>query len=180
MFFIGEFKIDGNVKVQITIFIHIEKTGPCPHLKAVVHTCFFCHVCKGTVAIIAVQNIRAVIIEVNIRVPVIVVITDRNAQAVTTIADACFFRHIGKLPVTLIAVKCIFRSDVNFSSFQRRAIEKIDVDVPVAVVVKKRQTRTYRLHYVVQAGAAICVHEIYAGLVCNVAKQYGAIGERID
>ncbi len=109
MFFIRKLQIVRNVKVQVAILVHVKKTGPGPHLKSTVYTRLFCHIGKGTIAVIAIQYVRSVIIQVNIRIPVIVVIANGNTQAISTVTYTCLFRYIDKFPIPFIAVKRILR-----------------------------------------------------------------------
>jgi hypothetical protein len=76
MAFIGKLDIPAHIKVQVPIPVHIQKTGPRSDMGAVIDPGLLGNIRKGAVAIIAVEHIRAVIIEIQIRVPVVIIVTD--------------------------------------------------------------------------------------------------------
>ena len=89
----------------------------------------------------------------------------------TGVADARLVRHVGEFPIAVVAVERVPGDDVHFRARHGGAVEKIDVDVAVGVVVEQREAGAHVFDDIVFAAAAVGVTKGDPRLVRDVVQQ---------
>ena len=80
------FKVDVvcNVQVQVSIDVVIKKRTSCAE-PFVSHFCNFCHICKSSIPLVAVQDVFPVIGHIDIWISIVVVIPDSATHPPTSV-----------------------------------------------------------------------------------------------
>ena len=176
---VGEVEIAGDVQIQVAVLVRVEKAGPCPRfVLAAGANGAAGHIAEGSVALVAIHDVGTVVVQVEVGGAVVVVICYGNAQPVARITSAGFYRDVREPELAVVSIECISGGHVEFGTFERRAVEKVDIDVPILIVVEQSQPSADGLHDVSPAGTAVVMLEGDAGLAGHVAKQDGALGAR--
>ena len=71
-----------------------RKQAPAPTLSAVGHAGLRGHVGERAVAVVAVEHVRAEVVEVEVGIAVVVVVADRDAEPVARVAHAGLVGHV--------------------------------------------------------------------------------------
>ena len=88
MVLVGELDVVGDVQVQVAVAVDVQKAGPGADLLAVADAGRGGHVGERAVAVVAVQHVRAEVAHVEVRVAVVVVVADGDAQPVAGVRHA--------------------------------------------------------------------------------------------
>ena len=135
-----------------------------------------CDVGERSVAIVAVQHVGAIVVDIQIDVAVVVVVGGCYPDGKSGIAHAGLVGHISESEVAVVAVESILRRYVDLGSLEWSAVREVDVDVTVPVVITKRQSRANIFDDVLLAACAVCVLECDARVFRDVSKHNGCIG----
>ena len=107
-----------------------------------------CNVREGTIPIVSIKLISAEVSKVNVGIPVVVVVCRETPHTVTVIMlESGFCCGINKCSVPFITVEDVYvlRVSVELESWSEgTAIDKIDVEMSIVIVVKKESTRSHR------------------------------------
>ena len=131
-------------------------------------------VAKPSICGIRVEDIRAIVADEDIRVPVVVVVSCGNPDSITSIVSCGSNGHIGKCPVALVSEEPIRLHDFG-TGFQGVAIHGVDVQFAVPVVVQKRTTGPHSLDEKLLPRAAVGVAKIDASLVGHIDESDGRL-----
>ena len=107
--------------------------------------------------------------EEQIVVAVVVVITDRNAQAKHGDSQSRFEGYVGKCPVVIVAIE-LGRGNYPLVSWPIFTIHQQNVWPAVIVKIDKGAARTHGLRQIFLSESAIVVDEMDAGLSRDVTK----------
>ncbi len=133
-----EIDVVRNEQVQVTVGIHIEKIRTRTNFLTIHHARLFRHIGESPIAVVPVQDIRAVVIEVQIGIPIVVVIRHGDSETEPCIPYAGRCRHVRETQTAVVSVERISRSRLAWLFTKGRAVQKVDVDIPVTVIVKQR------------------------------------------
>jgi len=170
---VREIDVARDVEVQVAVLVDVQEASARADVVAVGNARLLGDVRKRAVAIVSVQDVGSVVVQVEVEVAVVVVIAGGHAQAVSRVAHAGLIRHIRELPAAVITIEGILRRCVCGGSAQGGAVEKVDVDVTVAVVVEERHTGADGLDDVPFAAATVGMNEGNSGLFGHVSKHDG-------
>ena len=118
------------------------------------------HVQECPVPFVPVEDVRPVVRDEQVVVSVVVVVRDGQAHPVTVrIAHAGLASHVREGSVTVVAIKDAGQGPVGHEARDGRAVEQVDVEVAVPVVVDEPAAGRYRFEEVVPARFAVGVPE---------------------
>ena len=120
------------------------------------------------------EHVGAVVGEVEIGVAVVVVVGGGHAHPVAPVARAGLATDLAEGAVPEIAVELVGLRGLG--AVEGVAVDGVDVEAAVAVVVEEGAPRPHGLDEVLAAGAAVGVVEGDAGLVCDVGEGDLAVG----
>jgi hypothetical protein len=138
---------------------------------------------EGSVAVVPVENVRPKVVEVKVRMAVVVVVPDANPKPVSGVAHARRLGHVGELPVPVIPVEGVpGRWGGGGSSRKWGAIEKVEIDIAIIVVVERRQSCGHGFDNEPAPGTPVGVTKGDACLVSDVGEldgggEVGSVGE---
>src|SRR5262249_31393937 len=139
---------------------------------------------ERSIPIVAIQDVRTELRDVQIGIAVVVVIAHRHTHSIADVAQAGLFRNIDKLHLAgfleHVAEEAISRFPASRRSgprvghgllwFEYRPLNKKDVEVAVAIVVEQGHAGAHDLGQVELAGRSREVVEIETGLPGNVLE----------
>jgi hypothetical protein len=132
---------------------------------------------KCAVAIVMEELVGIDVGNENVGATIVVVITDRDAHAIAGTGKASFFSDVGKCAVVVVAVEAVRVDGRGF--FERRdlgAIDTVDVEEAVVVVVKERNAGDHGLGLILIRRGAVASDEVKAGLSSDLFKADGGSG----
>ena len=148
-----------NEQVQIAVPVDVQEIRTGTDLVAVGDACRGGHVGERAVTVVAVQHVGAEVVDVQILVAIVVVVPGGHSQPVSRMSHARLDRHIGESALAVIAVERIGGPDVGLRARQRCPTEKIDVGVPVPVIVEQGQPARHGLEDIHSPRTAMRVPE---------------------
>src|SRR5207248_11435321 len=92
-------------------------------------------VAERAVAIVAIENLVAVIGDEEIDVAVVVVVAGADALSPSRAADACLVRHVGERAVAVVAIQMTSRRSVAAGRREPISVDEKDVGAAVVVVI---------------------------------------------
>jgi hypothetical protein len=92
---VGELNVVGDEQIQIAVLVDVQKIRAGPDLPAVVCLRLSRHVAESPVAVVSIQDISPAVVQVEVQVPVVVVITGGNSQSMSGITHADLPGHVG-------------------------------------------------------------------------------------
>src|SRR5438309_11036224 len=95
------------------------------------HFCLIGDICKGSVPVVAIKNVAAVLRNKQIREPVIIVITPDATKTIAGTRNTGFLSHIGKCSVSVVTVQRI--ANRNTMPVKVPSIDEINILVTVTV-----------------------------------------------
>ena len=107
---------------------------------------FFADVGKCSVAVVVVENIFAVVGDVQIFEAVIVVIADAHALSPASVSQAGFFGDVGECAVVIVAIEVAGRHLAGRQRFQLGAVHDENIRPAVVVVIKNGDARSRRFN----------------------------------
>ena len=164
-----------NIQIEVAIGVHIEETCSATDPVSVSHCGVLSHFLKRAIAIVVIQNVAAIIVEIDVAKAVIVIIRARNSQSHFLITDTGPGSDVCEFPVSIVAIKSVtgrrhFASLLVARRLNRSAIQEVDVQVTVCVEIEHGQTSTHALDNEELPVATVGVDEVDSGLVCNIAQ----------
>src|SRR2546425_7861309 len=105
---------------------------------------FFTDLGESAVAIVVVQNIFAVVGDVQIFEAVVVVITDAHALAPTGVSQTGLCGDVGERAVMIVVIEMARRSFTGSRGFESRPIH--NENIRPAVIVDRKSTRLNSSH----------------------------------
>src|SRR5712664_1923829 len=115
-----------------------------PSLAGTSHAGFVAYIGKRAVAVVAIQNILAVIGDVEVDPAVIVVVTHTNALAPSGVGQPRLFRDVAEGAVMIVAIQMVRRSFSRGESLEFGPIDDENVRPAIVVVVENRNARPGR------------------------------------
>ena len=134
------------------------------------------HVVKGPVAIVAVEDVGTEVGHKQVGIAVVVEISDGGPQPVSGLAQAGLFRNIHEFPAAHVPIERVGGNVAQRSAAERRAVDQVNVEQAIAVVVEYREAGADRFHDVLSPRTAVRVHEVDAGFTCDVHKVEDLVG----
>ena len=137
-----KFHIAGNKQIEQPVMIEVSPgraSGPATESDA----SFFGHIGERAVMMVVIKTVSAEIGDVDVRPPVVIVITYGYAEAPAFIGYACMIGGVGECAIVIIVKQ--HRSGRGFLSFlrgKRGAVEQVDVEPSVIVVIQQSDART--------------------------------------
>src|ERR1700731_289923 len=132
-----------QIEEAVVIVVSPRRSGrPAPERDAR----FLRDISECAVMIVVVETVFAEVRYINVWPPVVVVVPHSYAEAPSFICHACFFCDIGECSVMVVVQQ--HRAWRGFLAFQRgesRAIQQVNVQPAVIVIIKQRHTGTRRL-----------------------------------
>ena len=131
---------------------------------------------KGAVAVVVVEAVASVGGYENILVSIVVVVGDCNAHAVPHPFESSLFGNVLKGSVGLLVIHAVpvFRTGLLRDEALGRgigiggAVDQEEVEPAVIVAIEERHARAHRLKQIFACGVRGNVHEMHAGLLCDV------------
>jgi len=103
---------------------------------------FLADVGEGSVAIVVIEDILAVIRDVQILEAIVVIVADTYALAPAGVREASFLSDIGEGAIVVVAVEMICGSFLpSEAAVERRAVDDEDIGPAIVVVVEDRDAR---------------------------------------
>ncbi len=127
----------GDVQIEITISIVVKKYGGAAPV-GIVDSRRAGNIGKSSVGVIVVEAIESVICDVNIQLPVIINISDRYSHSITFAGQSRGFGDILKRAILSLMVQMIFFRRFVLILVMLPAIDQINIQTTVIVIVKKR------------------------------------------
>ena len=107
------------------------------------------HVGEGAVAVVAEERVAAQAGDEQVGVAVVVVVGGDDAQVVAPAGHARGLGHVGERAVAVVVVQAVpVAGPVLLERLDRRAVDDVDVEPAVVVVVEERDARDHRLRLV--------------------------------
>ena len=176
----GKLHVVGNEQVQkpIPVIVHEAATGA-PVLLLTPQARLPGHICKGTIAVIAVENVLPKAGAENIVKVVVVIITYTNAARPSKRMQSGFFSNVCESAISIVFVKtigCALRC-----AFKARARQNKNVHPSIVVVVNECAATTSRLDKIfLLVCLAVDDRRTQPGMLRNIyeASMEGATGRR--
>ena len=102
-----------------------------------------------------IQGIAHEIGDEEVRIPVIVVIGDRDAEPVSRVGESGLAGHVGEATVTVIPIEQIAWRTLIFESGKRPTLDEENIEESVAVVVEECGARAHLLGIEMLPGGAV-------------------------
>src|SRR5581483_3123474 len=107
------------------------------------------YVGKGSVAVVVIEHVVAEVGHVQVEKPVIVIITDGRAHAVTHVSDAGLSGYVDEAQLPCFGEQILEQTIARFPARQRRkkkltrrietrALHEINIEVAIVVIVEQR------------------------------------------
>src|ERR1700682_4347871 len=139
----------GNDQIQPTVFVVIKPASTGGPSALIGNTTFGSHVRKSSVSIVVVENRSAITSDIEIGIPVIVVVTDRYALSIMArTANSSLFRDVGESPIAIVVVESTTKRMWRLINIGRRGLDEEEVHQSVLVIVEPSDTRTHRFEVV--------------------------------
>ncbi len=153
-----ELHVIGRVQIQVAIAVVIDKSrvrAP-PYIP---NRSRSRDLGEYTVPFIPVQHIRPVVGHVQIRIAVVVIVADSRAHAKAIVARASRGRDVGKGSISLVAIVRVGTAWAAITG-HGRAVDNVQVEPPVAIVVEKGRARADGFHHVLVAAGPVDIAKI--------------------
>src|ERR1700730_3674130 len=181
-----------HVEIEIVRYKKIEvpvavKIDPCCARAPtrIIDTSLRGDISERAIAIIVVQNVAAKICDVQVLESVVIVIPDGDSHPVTDVADAGLLRDIFELKLSGLAQQIPeqpiaglpsgrgrkLRTARILSRIERRALQQIDVQIAIVVVIEERNARPHDFWHQEVTGCAGEMAELEADFLSHFAKQ---------
>ena len=169
----GVLHVVGHVEVEETVVVVIEE-GAARAPRRVAHPGPGGEVGEGPVPPAAQEDVRSVVGDVEVGVAVVVVVRRGDADAVAPVVGAGLAADLAEGAVPQVAVELVGLRGLG--AVEGVAVDGVDVEAAVAVVVEEGAARPHGLDEVLAAGAAVGVVEADAGLIGDVDEGGLAFG----
>ena len=104
--------------------------------------------------------------EEDIRPSIVIIITDGDADAIALAFHSGFLRNVGESAVVVIVEEAVpILGRIFFQRWDGCAIDEVNIQVAVIIVIEKRHTGEHRLGQVLIRRRAIVRHEMNTGAV---------------
>ncbi len=167
--FYGVVHIVGHIEIQVAIpvVIHKRRAGA---PAVVADSGLVRDVCKTTITPVTVEQVRAGVGHVQVWAAIVVVVAHDGANTPTPVPDSGTGRYILKASISSVAVEHIGSPQGHLPVFDPPAIDHVEIEIAVVVVIEERPSGAAGLLDVVLFQAAAVGHHIQAGLGCHVLK----------
>src|SRR5207248_4012399 len=137
-----ELHVTWHKQIQQAIPIIVAPSWPCgPTTKS--DAGFLRHISKRSIVIVVIEAVLSVICNVDVRPAIIIVIAYSHAESPSLIRHASFRSFIGEGAVMIVVQQHSAGSWLlPFQGSKRGAVEQIDVQPAVVVIIKQSYTRT--------------------------------------
>jgi hypothetical protein len=160
---------DEEIEKAVIVVVEPTRTDR-PHLPAMRmgagNARFYGDVGKSSVPVVVKKLITGNVGNENVGATIVVVVTNGDTHSVACSGHAGFFSDIGKRAVVVVAIEPV--PVVGRGLFKRRnlgAVDAIDVEKAVVVVIEKSHTGNHGFGLIFVRGGAIARHEVEAGLM---------------
>ena len=121
-----------------------------------------CPVREGPITVILIELIFAEVSDVEIYIAIIIVITDSCTDTVSRTSDTCLVGNIGESIIAIVSIENVTRCAVLFTTGLNCAIDEVDVEITVAIIIEKSTARSEEFVEESQTAAAIGMNKRYA------------------
>ena len=146
-----------DVEVEVAVTLDVSKSGARAKPR-VRDPRSLRHVGEGAIAVVTVQAVFSKARDVDIEIAIVVIVGDHAPHGVTRLRQARLRGNVDEAPA-VVSIKSITQGLRPFVCGKRCSVQKIDVEVTVAIVVPKARPTSYRFHDVLVASAAVAVLE---------------------
>jgi len=143
-----EHQISADIQIEQSVTIEIEERGTeAPQLTA--DSGLLGDVREGSVAVVEVEAVAAVVGDEEIPIAVIVVVGGNRGHAEPRVSHTRLFGDVGEGGVAVVAIERVFQlaSEVATSRRAHRlevaSVDQVDVEIAVVVVIRRPRTRRY-------------------------------------
>src|SRR5579863_2172427 len=158
-------------KVEPAIVIKVEPAGASRPVALVGYAGLRSYIGKGSIAVVVVENGSAIAGDIEVGVTVVVIVANGDALAVMVFAaDAGFFRHIGKRPVAVVAIKRRVQWARWLVVIGGGGLNEVEIHQAVLVVVEPRDAGTHGFEIVLLFASGRVLNEGDSGLFVNVSE----------
>ena len=174
---VGEVEIGGHIEIDKSISVHVGE-GAAGSPVPVAQSGLFGGIDEGAIPFVAVEYVGAEVGQIQIQVAVVVDVGRGTAHAVGGVGHACCGGDIGEGAVPFVAVKLIGRSVFQCHLFfgWRRAVDQINIQISIAVVVEECSAGTESLRDVFLTQRTVVVHKVDTCCCGDVGESRGCIG----
>src|ERR1700694_1985898 len=133
---LGKLNKLADEKVQFAIVVIVEPNGA-GGPSGGGYTGFFSDIRECAVTIVVVENVSAILRNVDVRIPISIVVANGHTLAVSAAASSSFDGHVGKRPVAIVVVERVTQGRIGIEKITLPAVHQVDVHPAVVIVVKK-------------------------------------------
>jgi hypothetical protein len=145
-------------QVQFAVIV-IVKESRARAPSASTYSCLLCHISKGAVPVIVVEDVASKAGHINILKAVVIVVSNRNAHAIKTLWHSTktgSLRHVSEFGISILVIQTVPKSFVRFVGrftvwhgiVDLAAIGEKNVKTSIVVVIQKRYAPSHRLDQV--------------------------------
>src|SRR6266851_3265685 len=174
------FHVVGDKQIKQPVIVVIRPRGRYrPHLLAFVHSAahagLVSEVGKSPISVVVKKLIAGDAGKINIRPAVVIVVADGNAHAVAGASQARFVGHVSKRQIMVVAIQAVLvLRTVLFKRWNRGAVDHVDVQVAVAIIVQQRNPSDHGLRLVLIRGRRAVGNKTNSRALGNLFKANGA------
>ena len=162
-------EVVGHVEVQIPVIIVVQKRTSCSPV-AVAHGGALRHIGECSIPVVPIEEVGAVVGHIEVQIPVIVVVAGSASRSVSRVAHGGALRHIGECSIPVVPIKPVRRRLISYKLRKRSAVNGIQVQVAIAIVVKKGAACSHRLHKVLLPAPSVDMAKSNTRLNRNIHK----------
>ena len=168
----------GDVEIQPAVGVVVAKG--CAHRPAAVsHPGRGGHVLEGTVPVVAVEGVGAVVAHEQVHPAVVVVVAGGHSHTPAAIPDSCLVGHVGKSPVAVVAVEGVGNRALSLNQLLPVAsVDQVEIHPAVPVEVDPGHPSAHALQDVLLLRAAAEVLKIQARFGGHVLKDQRGRGRQ--
>src|SRR6266849_3117468 len=119
----------------VAVVVH-ESAAGAPGFAAAGDVCFFADVGEGAVSIVVIENVLAVVGDVEIVEAVVVIVPDAHALAPAGVSQASLFGDVGECAVVIVAVEMAGGRFAGGQAFQFRTVHNENIGPAVIVIIE--------------------------------------------
>src|SRR5271163_219129 len=127
--------------MTVAIIIKESAARAPPRRPAVCKPCLYCDVAKGSISIVLVKNILAIVSNEDIFKAIVVIVRDRYRACPPSAMESGLVRYIRECSVSVVLVETVCRS---WNRFNPSSAEQKNIQPAVIIVVEKGNSASDR------------------------------------
>src|SRR4051812_11430738 len=136
-------QVPGDEQIQEAIMVIVSPCrprGPAPERDA----CLLCDISETSVVIIVIQTVLSKVSDVKVRPAIVIVVANRDSESPTLVGHSGFLCDVRKGTVVIVMKEhCARRGLFSILCRHSGAIEQVNVEPPIIVIIKKCRARAY-------------------------------------